>query len=954
MKTTLTCVAALLWALAARPASAQLFTRPWLEWRTVRTEHFEVHYPAELSAWTLDVVSRLETVHDSVRSLVGYAPGRRVRILVEEPSGQSNGSAFSFLDRPTISLWPTPPDPRSDLGNNRGPGEQLIIHEFAHIAHLTRPSRAPGRIGSRLLPVRLGPVSRGAPRWVTEGYATYVEGRLTGSGRPHSAVRAAVLRQWALEGRLPTYPELSRNGTYYGGNMAYLAGSAYLEWLVDRRGEASLEQLWRRMTARQPRSFESAFAGVYGGTPQELYGLFTVDVTARALEARSRIAAAGGTVGGDTVQRLRWTTGDPAVSPDGERIAIVLRGAPGVPSRVVVWKTRDPGADSADAAEARKLLARDSLDVPGVRYVPRARAPLATLLPVDGRGHDAPRFLPGGKEILLVRSEPIGGGATRPDLFVWEWASGRLRRVTRGSGIRSADPAPDGRSAAAVACGAGVCSLVRVDLATGAIRTLAPGTPDVVFHRPRWAADGESLVVSVQERGRWRIARVDAATGTRRYVDPDDGASRYEASWLPGGRELVTVSERGGVANLEILDPATGTVRPLTRVTGAALAPDPNPATGDVFFLSLHAAGLDLKRIHPDSAGTVALAELPAALAPAAPRDPGAPRDTLPRAAVPPSRPYGVGPRTTRILPVGGYDADGGWAGLSASSVDPVGRLTLLARGVAGRDDAAAGGSLAATWRGWRPAVTAELFHTLLPQLPATAGTRDRSRPPLTGATLFAEVPWRAGRLAQRFQAGASGGSVERTGSRFLGFAEYGASTTRGQQRRYASAAVRLNAAAGSTDAVGWSRGIAAGSLSVGLGPANVRADGSYGRVSAGAPVFERMSAGGSASPLVDDAPLAQRIPLSAAPFGIVSGRELATYRVSTRLGGVTPYLWGAALGDGAREHYRVAGVEGEVVTGPGNVLGVPGVRFTAGIGMPLDSPRRHKPQAYFGLNFQP
>ena len=37
--------------------------------------------------------------------------------------------------------------------------------------------------------------------------------------------------------------------------MAYLLGSAYLEWLEERGGPGSLRKLWARMTARAPRGF---------------------------------------------------------------------------------------------------------------------------------------------------------------------------------------------------------------------------------------------------------------------------------------------------------------------------------------------------------------------------------------------------------------------------------------------------------------------------------------------------------------------------------------------------------------------------------------------------------------------------------------------------------------------------------------------------------------------------
>src|SRR5204863_262157 len=134
-------------------------------------------------------------------------------------------------------------------------GEVLASHEFAHIAHLTRASRNTfmRRVWAAL-PANLGPIALNAPRWVVEGYATYVEGRVTGSGRPHGAWRPAFLREWALEGQLPTYGQLDASPTYGGDEFAYLAGSAYLEWLVQRQGDSSLVYLWRRMTARRTRS----------------------------------------------------------------------------------------------------------------------------------------------------------------------------------------------------------------------------------------------------------------------------------------------------------------------------------------------------------------------------------------------------------------------------------------------------------------------------------------------------------------------------------------------------------------------------------------------------------------------------------------------------------------------------------------------------------------------------
>src|SRR5436190_16241373 len=100
---------------------------------------------------------------------------------------------------------------------------------------MLRPSRNPLQ---RLLP--LNPITLRAPRWVLEGYATVIEGRLTGAGRPNSTIRALILRRWAQEGRLPSYSQLNSDQRFLGMSMAYLMGSAFLEWLEQRSGTESL------------------------------------------------------------------------------------------------------------------------------------------------------------------------------------------------------------------------------------------------------------------------------------------------------------------------------------------------------------------------------------------------------------------------------------------------------------------------------------------------------------------------------------------------------------------------------------------------------------------------------------------------------------------------------------------------------------------------------------------
>jgi hypothetical protein len=957
-------------------------------WRTLETERFTVHYPAEAAAWTHRLVSRMDAMGAAVAERIGHEPATRVRVLVADPANISNGFAVSLLNGPFTVLFTTPPEPRSGIGEHREWSELLFIHEYAHLAHLTFEPRNPrDRLRQRLLPVRTSPVARGTPRWVKEGYATVIEGELTGHGRPHGTVRPAFLRLRALEGRLPTYAGLNAGAGYQDAAAAYLAGSAYLEWLQARAGDDALNHLWRRLSAVERRPFAGAFAGVFGAQPDELYGRFAVELTERALAVRDSIAARGGVVAGDLVLERRWHTGDPALSPDGALLAIELHQRD-APSRLVILSTAPDTAAHARRERARERLAeRDPLDVPAVEQGPPPLRTVATLQPVAGRGHRSPRWLPGGEELLVVRSEPLGDGRVRPDLFVWNHGTGALRRVTRGAALRDPDPAPDGRTAAAVHCEWGVCDVVRVDLATGDVARLAAGSPDVVFYRPRFSPDGATILISVQERGRWRLATVPATGGAATFVDPDDGASRFDGAWLPGGG-IVAVSTRGGIADLERLEPATGAVRTLTRVLGAAAAPEPGAADGAVHFLSLHSRGWDLRRLHPDSVPVADPAPLPAALWPIVAWAPEAAPDTFPPGPVPASRPYGLGPRRFRVLPAGYHDADGGALHLAVTSTDPLGRLSTRLLGALGAGDAWRGASAAATLRVLPVALALEAFLTRGPEwLPGAAlgpagagsGVAVASVPvhelDYSGGflALTAGRDWSPTRLELRLGASAGrldggptapipGGAPGDVASapfdaapRLLGVAELRAATARIRGRQRTAVAAEAHLASGRTDGEAWTRGVAGATLTgriAGRGPA-LEARGQYGRILAGAPELERFRVGGTAPLLFDRALFRQQFAMPGLPAGILAGDHALALELAPAAGGFRPYLWAGSTDADLRSWVRVLGVERRIDFAGDPRVGIPAATGAVGVAHTLDEPFRRRTRAYFAVELR-
>lgn len=659
-------------------------------WRTIVTPHFRVHYPAQYEGWATRAASRLESVRAAVVAEVGFPEETVTDVVVENPTADANGLTIALLDTPRIILFAEPPEPETEIGEYSDWIDLLTVHETAHLVHLLRPSRNPfDRMLARVIP--LNPITLHAPRWVLEGYATVIEGRITGSGRPSGAMRAAILRTWAMNGQLPAYDQLNSDRRFLGMSMAYLAGSAFLEWLVEKNGPDSLRHLWARMTARQRRSFDTAFEGVFGDTSRRLYGRFAAELSENAMT----VGRAGGWREGEWWQQTRRGSGDPAVSPDGSKLAMVLRAEKGE-ARLVVYSTGVNEEESKNAKRISEMLRRDPQDVAPVRSKPLPRKPLHSYRPSDGGDLENPRWTRDGTAMIYTHKQPDRDGFLHHDLFRWTPATGRTERLTHLADVKDADPI-DATHAVAVRNRFGASQIVMIDLDTGEVTPRTPPSLDVVYSHPRVAAGGR-IAWAEHTGGEWRVA-ID---GT---LLPAIGA--FSPEWGANGAVFAAVAGRGFI-DIATMD-ETSSPSFITRSAGMALAPAPSP-DGSLYFMSLDPDGFVVRRL----ADTNPVAPRPLAfdrsLAPALPPATAAPVTLRDEGVT--SRPYGLGRQEWATNFGGQYTSFGSTTEFGLRLGDVIGRLDTLLIGAAGSRVMPRGAAIATTWRGLPIALGAHVFNS--------------------------------------------------------------------------------------------------------------------------------------------------------------------------------------------------------------------------------------------------
>ncbi|MEP7125016.1 MAG: hypothetical protein ABJE95_29065, partial [Byssovorax sp.] len=568
-------VAAAITALA--PAEARAGD-PQLDWWTISTAHFHIHYARGLEPVADRVAALAETIHDRVSVTLGYAPTTSTEIVLTDDTDSANGSATA-LPFNTIRLYVTAPDDLSPLGDYDDWYLDLLTHEYTHILHTDNISGIP-----RIVNAVLGktyPPNQVQPRWILEGLAVLSESQHSSAGRIRSSLFDMYLRADVLADNIAGIDQFSSSAYRWPqGNLWYLYGSRFLRWITDIYGPNTMRAVAADYGASLvPWGINRAIRRVTGRTYVELYEGFKDHLHRRYGDQMREVDRRG----------LR------------EGTQLTHHG------RTVSYPRFVP-ANARAGADEELIYFRDDIDARTGLY----RVPLAA--PKSGQrreelvartyGDSSASFTPEGDLVfvslaiyrnLYARGDVfrIPRGATSPS-----GEESLRKQLTVGQRASSVDVSPDGKRVVFVVNTKGTTYLDIADvLADGSLahrRDLVPSARWEQAYTPRFSPDGRRVAYSVWTEGGYRDVRlVDVSTGVFEQIT-HDRALDLNPTFSPDGATLYFASDRTGIYNIYALDLATRALQQVTNVRVGAVQPTVSADGRTLVYVGYTTLGFDL------------------------------------------------------------------------------------------------------------------------------------------------------------------------------------------------------------------------------------------------------------------------------------------------------------------------------------------------------------------------
>ena len=529
-----------------------------LDWYTIHSPHFHLHYHDGLEEMARETLSLAESVHTKLSVQLDWIPEEPVNLVLTDEYDFSNGMATPFPSN-WMMLYVSPPDDLLSLEDHASWMELLLTHEYTHILHLDKARQFPESLRSIFGRNFLLFPNMFQPRWMIEGYATYIEtDEKRGIGRGQSSMYDAMMRAEVLNGIKPLRQVNQPMATWPVGTTAYLYGVDFYQFLAATYGEDKIDALIENYSDNiLPFFINSNAKKIYSKDLSILWDEFETYLDKKY---RPQIDAVKnkGVIEGERLTTDGYFTGPLRVLPDGRSYYISYNGERHASLMMIDQK----GA----IHQLREVNFGTRLDVH----------------PEAG--------------VLLLQPELCHNAAIYYDIYRVDLEGDEIEQLTECARYRNASWSANGRQIIAIQNKTGKNELHVLDLEGQVKNTLWKGKPWEVVGALDASPDGQKLVASVWRlKTGWNLEQFNLKNKTWRLLTSDTAIEGHP-QYSPDGNSILYTSEHGGVYNIRRMDIDTGSTVSLTNVITSAVSPAESD-NGDIYYLGYTADGLDVFKL---------------------------------------------------------------------------------------------------------------------------------------------------------------------------------------------------------------------------------------------------------------------------------------------------------------------------------------------------------------------
>lgn len=564
------------------------FSYPYnhLEWKTVESDHFLVHFQEGNQVSALAISAIAEEIHIPVTSLYDYVPPGKTNIVLRDREDISNGAAYYFDNK--IDIWL--PSLDTPFRGTHSWFSNVIMHEYTHIIQLGASMKRHHKIPAIYLQwlsyedIRRPDVLYGFPKgiitlpfstvsipaWFAEGTAQYQREEVFHDF--WDTHRDMLLRTRIVEGTQLGLEEMGifLSKTSLERELVYNQGFSFTKYLTKRFGENIVAEMTRQSANQGNGNFHIAIEKVTGIPAKDLYDDW---ISAKKNYYLSILDSLKTTDAELVVSEGSYNL-YPTVSPDGSKIAYI--------------------SDQFEGSGLTKLMIKD-LD--SLKKEDRTLAVFKTGTQIKSKLHTSPlfhsnlqvervrnkfSFSADGSEILYSHRSLNSEGELYEDLYIADLNTESVRQLTESARITDPNWHPRKKIIIAVQQQDGRQNLILVDSKTGTTTEITDFAIGTTVYSPIWTPDGSKIIFSAASNNNRNLFVYDTdlkkiipllvhSTVDIRdpWIDPKSGAMYFS-------------SDKSGIFNIYRTDRDRTQIIKITEVKGGAFMPFAK--NGDLFY----------------------------------------------------------------------------------------------------------------------------------------------------------------------------------------------------------------------------------------------------------------------------------------------------------------------------------------------------------------------------------